>query len=92
MLAGLPADQIGGDDGRVGGRLIHVPDEFRQEFGDVWFDDDAMIFATKMSRQTGRYVGVVQCGFADAVLGRKGDRVRAYRLAGGAGHHGHDAR
>ena len=92
MLAGLTADQIGGHDRRISGRLIHVPDEFRQEFSDVWFDGDAMIFATKMSRQTGRYVGIVQCGFADTVLGRKGDRVRAYRLAGCTGHHGHDAR
>ena len=90
LLARLTAHQIRGDDRWIGGRLIHVPDQTRQQTDHIGFNHDLVVLAAQFLSQPPRYRRIVNGRLPNAVFLRKGDRVRAHRLL--ARHGCHDAR
>jgi hypothetical protein len=71
LLAGFAAHQICRDDGRVSRGFVHVPDEFRQQVGDVGLYHNAMIFAAELPRQSSCNLRIVERGLAYAIFFRK---------------------
>ena len=73
------ADQVGGDEGRVGDRLVHVPQQLRQQADDVGLDDDLVVLGAEQLGHAARIRQLVVELLGGAAF--EADRVGADRLA-----------
>ena len=88
---GLPADQVGSNDGRIGGRLVHVPGESGQDRRHPVRPRCAGFRSPNGRASRVATSGSSRVVLADAVFVGKCDGISAHRLARGTRHHGHDA-
>ena len=68
LLARRLADEITGDGGRIGDRIVQVPDDFRQQIHDLRFQDDFLMVRLEGSGQFARVADVVRLSFKTSVF------------------------